>query len=338
MKTSGLRFRLRISSFFIIMLIVVMLIFGITQFINSRNIASEIIPLSNLLSDILQIKNEVEDIETSLDDFFVTGSTFRYNQIVKNLNLLNELSIEHQTASEWKALRKQWNSIVVSLSEKIDDLYHRNIRDSREKNEAVSSMYEMIRLLKQINTTMTDVYLNSFQKRFRDQEKSLQVAMISFSIFSLLYLVVYLVLGYRMDYQLMESLVNLNQVTSSISMGDYKVRVIKKTNDELGDLADNFNNMTEVLESTISRLTDSIRQKDILMEEIHHRVKNNLQVVASILHLEYLNTDNEDIRDHLSNTVLRINSIGILHQQLYRDKNIAVKLYGKNINYLKSDP
>ncbi len=70
------------------------------------------------------------------------------------------------------------------------------------------------------------------------------------------------------------------------------------------------------IDSSISALIYSNRQKDILLKEVHHRVKNNLNVIASILGLQSLGKE-EALQDELLRTKSRIESIAIVHEMLY---------------------
>lgn len=63
-------------------------------------------------------------------------------------------------------------------------------------------------------------------------------------------------------------------------------------------------------------LYKSLNDKEVLIKEIHHRVKNNLQVVSSLIRLQLNNNENEEIKTALSETNDRIISMSLLHQQL----------------------
>ncbi|MBE2290453.1 MAG: tetratricopeptide repeat protein [Chitinophagaceae bacterium] len=63
-------------------------------------------------------------------------------------------------------------------------------------------------------------------------------------------------------------------------------------------------------------------KKDLLLKEIHHRVKNNLQVISSLLDLQIYDTSDENSKSALAESAARVRSISIIHQQLYQNDNI----------------
>jgi len=71
---------------------------------------------------------------------------------------------------------------------------------------------------------------------------------------------------------------------------------------------------------SLSELIYSNRQKDILLQEVHHRVKNNLNVIASMLGLQALGKTDET-KEELALIKSRIESIAIVHEMLYNQKN-----------------
>lgn len=81
-------------------------------------------------------------------------------------------------------------------------------------------------------------------------------------------------------------------------------------------------------------IKNSLKEKETLLIEIHHRVKNNLAVVASLLQFQAYGTANDDLFSKLSESVLRIKSIAAIHEQLYQSKDFSELDFAKNVKLL----
>jgi two-component sensor histidine kinase len=69
-------------------------------------------------------------------------------------------------------------------------------------------------------------------------------------------------------------------------------------------------------------------QNEILNKEIHHRVKNNLEMIASLVYMQERNTDTEEVKENMQNISLRIESIANLHHQLMEQSDsVDIKIY-----------
>jgi two-component sensor histidine kinase len=77
------------------------------------------------------------------------------------------------------------------------------------------------------------------------------------------------------------------------------------------------------LEKQIEVLRRSLVEKDVLMREVHHRIKNNLQVVSSLMDLQSDTIQNEDARAALYESKIRVLFMARLHQQLCQSQDFT---------------
>jgi len=67
---------------------------------------------------------------------------------------------------------------------------------------------------------------------------------------------------------------------------------------------------------------ESAKEKELLLQELHHRVKNNLQVISSILELQASKFDDKNIVEAFGVGQNRIQAMSLIHQQLYKSENV----------------
>lgn len=70
-------------------------------------------------------------------------------------------------------------------------------------------------------------------------------------------------------------------------------------------------------------IDDALKEKDLLLKEIHHRVKNNLQIVSSLLNLQIKNNHDEVSNQIITEAKERIQAIALIHKKLYLDNTFA---------------
>lgn len=95
----------------------------------------------------------------------------------------------------------------------------------------------------------------------------------------------------------------------------------------------------EVTERELEKkqLLESLDSKHTLLQETHHRVKNNLAVVSGMLQLQWLQEDDPEVIKTLQESTNRIKTVAGIHQQLYQSGNLENVALGDNIKSLASD-
>ena len=111
----------------------------------------------------------------------------------------------------------------------------------------------------------------------------------------------------------------------------------QKANLALKDKNDKIEKTVSALNTTQASLVARNAENELLLKEIHHRVKNNLEVVSSLLELQSNQIDDPHTKDAMLASQNRVHSIGIVHQKLYQGENLgAIEMKDYFINLSES--
>jgi PAS domain S-box-containing protein len=100
------------------------------------------------------------------------------------------------------------------------------------------------------------------------------------------------------------------------------VSLVRDSNDNPNYFVAVFEDITERKEYE-SQLEESIKEKEVLLKEVHHRVKNNMQVISSILNLQSSYIADETALGILRESQDRIKSMSFVHESLYQSKTMS---------------
>lgn len=84
-----------------------------------------------------------------------------------------------------------------------------------------------------------------------------------------------------------------------------------------------------------NRIQELLMEKEVILKEVHHRIKNNMHVISSLLYMQANKINNPDLNSAFQDAISRIDSMGILYNKLYRTENysaLGVKDYLAQLN------
>lgn len=94
------------------------------------------------------------------------------------------------------------------------------------------------------------------------------------------------------------------------------------------------NKKNKELADSLTQINQQNKEKDLLLKEIHHRVKNNLQVITSLLSLQSYNIDDPVTKELFSQSQHRINSMAMIHEMLYQSNDFSKINYKSYLDQL----
>ncbi|MCQ0969339.1 sensor histidine kinase (plasmid) [Paracoccus sp. TK19116] len=107
---------------------------------------------------------------------------------------------------------------------------------------------------------------------------------------------------------------------------------------EIADVSQTFHNMARILIRDEEAMEEAVTEKTVLLKEVHHRVKNNLQLIASIINMQSRVIEHEDAKRVLRSVQDRVSALATIYRNLYQAEHLdaveADRLIGDIINHM----
>ena len=143
------------------------------------------------------------------------------------------------------------------------------------------------------------------------------VNILSFTLMNFIFIMFMIELNVKNEKELFDSL-------------NDKESLLKKLTSKTNELEESKEVLEETIKKRTSRLTSQQNvlekqnsEKEFLLREVHHRVKNNLQIIVSLINLQRSKFDDKEIEEALTETQNRVLSMSLVHQKMYQTSNFT---------------
>ena len=116
----------------------------------------------------------------------------------------------------------------------------------------------------------------------------------------------------------------LRRIAALYAKGRFGVHPLRASSapPEIRDLAEALDGMATAIASRDAIVHEAMAQKDAMMREIHHRVKNNLQVISSLLNMQQRGLTDPAARSAIQDTRQRISALALIYRALYQGPDL----------------
>ena len=127
------------------------------------------------------------------------------------------------------------------------------------------------------------------------------------------------------DRQVTRWIVYLRRIATAYARGHYAIRpvALEEAPTEFRDLGETFSTMAAAVQDRDRRLREALAQKSLLIKETHHRVKNNLQIVMSLLSLQAGKLRDPTAQSALRQAQVRVNALALVHRILHEIEDLG---------------
>ncbi|MFH1197164.1 MAG: histidine kinase dimerization/phosphoacceptor domain -containing protein [bacterium] len=247
---------------------------------------------------------------------------------------------------------------VVDLKDSVIYCYNKSFPGKRYKSREYQKVDNELSIIFEKSTIeFEEEVLGKILIGASTAEIDIEIAEINKAILLLSFIIlgVGIVLAIILSHLITRPLNEVVKTATAIKEGNFNVRANVKSNDEIGVLAVGFNEMVDKLHEFYSKLEDMVKirtaelaetnhmlekeiqerikaedkiqhsldEKVTLLKEIHHRIKNNLQIIASLFFLQSEKIEDPQVKSLFFESQERIRSIALVHEKLYTTENFG---------------
>lgn len=231
----------------------------------------------------------------------------------KNKHLKNEVEFLKLRLNEYyqNDFEKDYNKLYLETSAETDLRMRKVLLRIKKEylinedrfEEAIMISNQLDRIKKEITTTNNEYIIQDLEAKHRKKEQELTIE--------------------YLNKQNKSKDIKVKEQKSKIIIGSIALGLITLLSFFLFQLYQKIRSQKEII-------AKSLKEKDLLLREIHHRVKNNLQLVSSLLTMQGRSIDDENTIQAINEGKSRVRSMALIHQDLYNKENIraiSVKEY-----------
>ncbi|WP_319475736.1 histidine kinase dimerization/phosphoacceptor domain -containing protein [Marispirochaeta aestuarii] len=115
------------------------------------------------------------------------------------------------------------------------------------------------------------------------------------------------------------------QVVQNYDINDYREKTDLTEQKLISSMVSTLRSYRDIclVEQHRSVLEKSLQEKEVLLREVHHRVKNNLQVISSLLSMQSMSTENQESRKMCQVSRDRVRTMALIHEKLYQSDDFS---------------
>ena len=138
------------------------------------------------------------------------------------------------------------------------------------------------------------------------------------------------------DREVVSWIAYLRRIAGLYARGRFSVHPLRAmvASPEIRELAESLDGMATAIASRDALVRDTLAHKDAMMREIHHRVKNNLQVISSLLNMQQRALTDESAKAAISDTRQRITALALIYRALYQGPDLRRVDFGEFLDEL----